>query len=47
MKLIGNYLSPYVRRVAVSLGAMGMPFELDEVLVFKEPERVRAHNPVT
>jgi glutathione S-transferase len=26
---------------------MGMPFELDEVLVFKEPERVRAHNPVT
>jgi glutathione S-transferase len=47
MKLIGNYLSPYVRRVAVSLNAMGMPFELDELLVFKEPERVRAHNPVT
>ncbi len=47
MQLIGNYLSPYVRRVAVSLHALDLPFQFDEVMVFKEPERVRAHNPIT
>jgi glutathione S-transferase len=46
MKLIGNYLSPYVRRVAVSLNAVGMPFELEHLLVWKDPDRVRTHNPV-
>ena len=46
MRLIGNFLSPYVRRVAVSLNALGMPFEMEEVLVFKNPEAVRKHNPV-
>ena len=46
MKLIGNYLSPYTRRVAISLNAVGLPFELEHLFVFKEPDRVRAHNPV-
>jgi glutathione S-transferase len=46
MKLIGNYLSPYVRRVAVSLNAMGMSFELERVYVFKSPEEVRKYNPL-
>jgi glutathione S-transferase len=46
MRLIGNYLSPYTRRVAVSLNALGLPFELEHLYVFKEPGRVRAHNPV-
>jgi len=46
MKLIGNYLSPYVRRVAVSLNQMGMPFELEELQVFKSPEAVRKYNPL-
>lgn len=46
MKLIGNYFSPYVRRVAVSLNAVGLPFDLEEVSVANEPERVRVHNPV-
>lgn len=46
MKLIGNYLSPYVRRVAVSLNTLGMPFELEHLFVFKSPEAVRAHNPL-
>ena len=46
MKLIGNYISPYVRRVAVSLNALEIPFELEEVMVFDNPEAVRAHNPV-
>lgn len=47
MKLIGNYLSPYVRRVAVTLNLLDMPFEQEAVFVFKEPDRVRPHNPVT
>src|SRR5262245_48259991 len=46
MRLIGNYLSPYVRRVAVSLNAVGLPFELEHLFVWKEPDRVRPHNPV-
>ncbi len=46
MRLIGNFLSPYVRRVAVSLNALGMPFEMEELYVFKNPEAVREHNPV-
>ena len=46
MKLIGNYLSPYVRRVAVSLNALELPYEFEDLFVFKEPERVRVHNPV-
>ena len=46
MELIGNYLSPFVRRVAVSLNALEIPFELRPLYVFKEPEKVRAHNPV-
>ncbi len=46
MKLIGNYLSPYVRRVAISLNAMGMSFELERVYVFESPEEVRKYNPL-
>lgn len=46
MRLIGNYLSPYVRRVAVSLHILKMPFKLDELFVFKAPEAVRRHNPL-
>jgi glutathione S-transferase len=46
MKLLGHYLSPYTRRVAVSLNALGMTFTLDELSVMKEPERVRPHNPL-
>ena len=47
MKLIGNYLSPYTRRVAISLHELEMPFELDHVMVFDEPQKVKPHNPVT
>jgi glutathione S-transferase len=46
VKLVGNFLSPYVRRVAVSLNILGLPFELEELFVFKAPEVVRRHNPV-
>ena len=46
MKLIGNYLSPYVRRVAVTLNALNIPFELEPVFIFKSPEKVEVHNPL-
>lgn len=46
MKLIGNYLSPYVRRVAVTLNAVNMSFDLDRIYVFKSPDEVRALNPL-
>ncbi len=46
MKLIGNYLSPYVRRVAISLNALDMAFELHDVRVFDAPDEVREYNPV-
>lgn len=46
MKLIGNFLSPYVRRVAISLNAASIPYEMRELYVFKQPDVVREHNPV-
>jgi glutathione S-transferase len=46
MKLVGNYMSPFVRRVAVSLNALELPFELQVLVVSKEPEQVRVYNPV-
>jgi glutathione S-transferase len=46
MRLLGHYLSPYTRRVAVSLHALGIAFSLDELSVMKQPERVRPHNPL-
>jgi glutathione S-transferase len=46
MKLIGVLLSPFVRRVAVSLNVLGLPYELDEVFVFGEPDTVRRYNPL-
>jgi glutathione S-transferase len=45
MKLLGHYLSPFTRRVAVSLNVLAVPFELEELSVIQEPERVRPHNP--
>ena len=46
MKLLGHYLSPFTRRVAVSLNVLEIPFELEELSVIQQPERVRPHNPV-
>lgn len=47
MKLIGSYLSPFVRRVAVTLNALGMKFDHEPVRVFDNPEDVNKHNPLT
>ena len=46
MRLIGVYLSPFVRRVAVSLNLLNLPFEHEDVFVFGEPETVRRYNPL-
>jgi glutathione S-transferase len=46
MILVGMLDSPYVRRVAVSLKLMGLPFEHQPVSVFRHFERFRAINPV-
>ncbi len=46
MKLIGIFLSPYVRRVAISLNLLNLPFEEHQVFVFGEPDIVRRYNPL-
>src|SRR6187551_2127448 len=46
MKLIGMLDSPYVRRVAVCLDVLGVPFEHEAVSVFSTFERFREINPV-
>ena len=46
MVLIGMLDSPYVRRVAVSLKLMGVPFEHRAVSVFRHMDEFRKVNPV-
>ena len=46
MQLIGMLDSPYVRRVAVSLQLLGLPFEHRSISVFRTFEQFRGINPV-
>lgn len=46
MRLIGMLDSPYVRRVAISLEMLGVPFEHEAVSVFSTFEKFHAINPV-
>jgi glutathione S-transferase len=46
VKLIGIFLSPFVRRVAVSLNLLNLPFESDQVFVLGDPDVVRRYNPL-
>jgi glutathione S-transferase len=46
MQLIGMLDSPYVRRVAISLKMMGIPFEHKSISVFRHMDRFRAINPL-
>jgi glutathione S-transferase len=46
MRLIGMWDSPYVRRVAISLKLMEIPFEADQVSVFRHFDAFAAINPV-
>ncbi|HKU99903.1 MAG TPA: glutathione S-transferase family protein [Vineibacter sp.] len=46
MILVGQYDSPYVRRVAISLHLLGLPFERDTRSVFADAEAMRRINPL-
>lgn len=46
MKLIGMLDSPYVRRTAISLKCMGIPFEHQALSVFKDFAKFQEINPV-
>lgn len=46
MRLIGMLDSPYVRRVAVSLDFLGVPFRHESVSVFSTFEKFKGINPV-
>ena len=46
MRLIGMLDSPYVRRVAVTLRLLGIPFEHDPLSVFSTFDQFRRINPV-
>jgi glutathione S-transferase len=46
MLLIGQYDSPYVRRVAVSLHLLGTPFERSPLSVFGDFDAMRRLNPL-
>src|ERR1700761_6122280 len=46
MRLIGMLDSPYVRRVAVSMRFMGLPFAHESVSVFRHYDQFAAINPV-
>jgi len=46
MRLIGMLDSPYVRRVAISLEALGVPFRHESISVFSTFDQFQAINPV-
>jgi len=46
MLLIGMFDSPFVRRVAVSMKLLGIPFEHGNWSVGKDFERIRSYNPL-
>jgi len=46
MTLVGQYDSPYTRRVAVSLGLLGFAFEHDARSVFADFDSMRGTNPL-
>lgn len=46
MILIGQYDSPFVRRVGIALTLYGLPFEHRPWSVFGESEKIRSYNPL-
>lgn len=45
MILVGQYDSPYVRRVAITMHLLGVTFERNTLSIFRDIERVRTINP--
>ena len=46
VKIIGSYLSPYVRKVLVFLHAKGIPYQIDPIVPFFGDERFTALSPL-
>ena len=46
MKLVGVYLSPYVRRVAAAMISRGLPYEHEPVNAYREFEVASRYNPL-
>lgn len=46
MKLLGGFMSPYVRRTAVSLNLTGLAWESVQVSVWDDPNAIKQHNPL-
>ncbi len=46
MKLVGRYLSPFTRRVAITLELLDMPYENEPINAWQNLEDVRRANPV-
>jgi glutathione S-transferase len=46
MILVGQYDSPFTRRVAISLAVLGIPFEHDTRSIFEDFDALRAINPL-
>jgi glutathione S-transferase len=46
LSLVGQYDSPFVRRVAVSLTVLELPFERQPLSVFADAEALRSRNPL-
>lgn len=47
MILIGQYDSPFVRRIGIALTLYGMPFEHKPWSTFADAEKIRPYNPMT
>src|SRR5215813_430357 len=47
MILIGQYDSPFVRRVGIALTLYGMPFEHKPWSTFGDADKIRPYNPLT
>jgi len=46
MILVGRYASPFVRRVAVTMQWIGMPYEQKVLSAAKDAEAIRPYNPM-
>src|SRR5688500_3525070 len=46
MLLIGQFDSPYVRRVGIALKLYGLPFLHEAYSVFRDAEKIAAYNPL-
>src|SRR6185503_5110281 len=46
VRIVGNYLSPYVRKVLVCLNVKGVPYEIDPIIPFMGDERFSALSPL-